>query len=180
MVTQVVDFSQFTNAAGDVVQVIEVPANTLCLYAGMDVLTADGAGNSGTLSLGDGADVDRYVAASTATAGMEVTRARAGDSSMGTTSIGYGVYAAADTIDLVVATGAVDCKVRVFCVLADFDGEGDDGGDNQGDVENLPGNDELPYRAVGAQNDAHERCDETHGEGFGQRHESNTGDNPDR
>ena len=71
MVTQVVDFSSFTNAAGDVVQVIEVPANTLCLYAGMDVLTADGAGNSGTLSLGDGADVDRYVAASTATAGME-------------------------------------------------------------------------------------------------------------
>ena len=73
MVTQVVDFSSFTNAAGDVVQVIEVPANTLCLYAGLDVLTADGAGNSGTLSLGDGADVDRYVAASTATAGMEVT-----------------------------------------------------------------------------------------------------------
>ena len=127
MVTQVVDFSSFTNAAGDVVQVIEVPANTLCLYAGMDVLTADGAGNSGTLSLGDGADVDRYVAASTATAGMEVTRARAGDSSMGTTSIGYGVYAA-DTIDLVVATGAVDCKVRVFCVLADYDGEGDSEG----------------------------------------------------
>ena len=125
MVTQVVDFSSFTNAAGDVVQVIEVPANTLCLYAGLDVLTADGAGNSGTLSLGDGADVDRYVAASTATAGMETTRARAGDSSMGTTSVGYGVYADADTIDLVIATGAVDCKGRVFCVLADFDGEGD-------------------------------------------------------
>jgi hypothetical protein len=44
---------------------------------------------------------------------------------MGTTSIGYGVYAAADTIDLVVATGAVNCKVRVFCVLADYDGQGD-------------------------------------------------------
>ena len=124
-VTQVVDFSSFTNASGDVVQVIEVPANTLCLYAGLDVLTADGAGNSGTLSLGDGADVDRYISASTATAGMETTRARAGDSSMGTTSVGYGVYAAADTIDLTIATGAVDCKVRVFCVLADFDGEGD-------------------------------------------------------
>ena len=44
---------------------------------------------------------------------------------MGTTSIGYGVYAAADTIDLVVGTGAIDAKVRDFCVLADFDGEGD-------------------------------------------------------
>ena len=125
MVSQIVDFSQFTNASGDVIQVIEVPANTLCLYAGIDVLTADGAGNSGTLSLGDGADVDRYVTASTPTAGMEVTRERAGTSAMGTTSIGYGVYAAADTIDLVIATGAIDAKVRVFCVLADFDGEGD-------------------------------------------------------
>jgi len=125
MVTQVVDFSSFTNASGDVVQVIEVPANTLCLYAGLDVLTADGAGNSGTLALGDGADVDRYVSASTATAGIEVTRERAGTSAMGTTSVGYGVYTAADTIDLTIATGAVDCKVRVFCVLADFDGEGD-------------------------------------------------------
>ena len=125
MVTQVVDFSSFTNASGDVVQVIEVPANTLCLYAGLDVLTADGAGNSGTLALGDGADVDRYVSASTATAGIEVTRERAGTSAMGTTSVGYGVYTAADTIDLTIASGAVDCKVRVFCVLADFDGEGD-------------------------------------------------------
>ena len=125
MVSQVVDFSSFTNASGDVVQVIEVPANTLCLYAGLDVLTADGAGNSGTLSLGDGADVDAFVTASTPTAGLEVTRERAGTSAMGTTSIGYRIYAAADTIDLVIATGAVNCKVRVFCVLADFDGEGD-------------------------------------------------------
>ena len=124
-VTQVVDFSKFTNASGDVIQAIEVPANTLCLYAGLDVLTADGAGNSGTLSLGDGADVDAFVTASTATAGLEVTRERAGTSAMGTTSIGYRIYAAADTIDLVIATGAIDAKVRVFCVLADFDGEGD-------------------------------------------------------
>ena len=125
MVSQVVDFSTFTNASGDVIQVIEVPANTLCLYAGMDVLTADGAGNSGTLSLGDGADVDAFVSASTPTAGLEVTRERAGTSAMGTTSIGYRIYAAADTIDLVIGSGAIDAKVRVFCVLADFDGEGD-------------------------------------------------------
>ena len=44
---------------------------------------------------------------------------------MGTTSIGYRIYAAADTIDLVIGSGAIDAKVRVFCVLADFDGEGD-------------------------------------------------------
>ena len=87
--SEIVDFSAFTITTNDIVEVIELPANSLVLYAGYDVLTADSAGNSGTLSLGDQADVDRWVAASTATAGIETTRARAGDSSLGTTSIGY-------------------------------------------------------------------------------------------
>lgn len=125
VISEIVDFSEFTISTNDVIQVIELPANSLVLYAGLDVLTADGAGNSGTLSLGDGADVDRYVSASTATAGIETTRARAGDSSLGTTSIGYAYYAAADTIDLVNATGTIDGKVRVFAVVADCDGLGD-------------------------------------------------------
>jgi len=128
--SEIVDFSEFTIATNDVIQVIELPANSLVLYAGMDVLTADSAGNSGTFSLGDGADVDRWVAASTATAGMEVTRARAGDSSLGTTSVGYAYYAAADTIDLVNATGTMNPKVRVFAVVADCDGHGDNESQN--------------------------------------------------
>ena len=123
--SEIVDFSAFTITTNDIVEVIELPANSLVLYAGYDVLTADSAGNSGTLSLGDGADVDAFVAASTATAGIEVTRARAGDSQGGTTSIGYRYYAAADTVDLVVATGAINAKVRVFAVTADCDGQGD-------------------------------------------------------
>lgn len=130
VISEIVDFSEFTIATNDVIQVIELPANSLVLYAGLDVLTADSAGNSGTLSLGDGADVDRYVAASTATAGIETTRARAGDSSLGTTSIGYAYYAAADTIDLVNATGSINAKVRVFAVVADCDGLGDTEGQN--------------------------------------------------
>ena len=123
--SEIVDFSEFTTAGTDVIQVIELPANSLVLYAGMDVLTADGSGNSNALSLGDGADVDRWISASTPTAGIETTRAQAGDSSLGTTSIGYRYYAAADTIDLVIATGAIDARVRVFAILADCDGEGD-------------------------------------------------------
>ena len=130
VISEIVDMSKFTISTNDVIQVIELPANSLVLYAGLDVLTADGAGNSGTLSLGDGADVDRYVSASTATAGMEVTRARAGDSSLGTTSVGYAYYAAADTIDLVNATGTMNCKLRVFAVVADCDGLGDNEGQN--------------------------------------------------
>ena len=130
VISEIVDFSKFTTAATDVIQVIELPANSLVLYAGMDILTADSAGNSGTLSLGDGADVDRYVSASTATAGIETTREKAGDSSLGTTSIGYAYYAAADTIDLVNATGSINAKVRVFAVVADCDGLGDTEGQN--------------------------------------------------
>jgi|TARA_B100001939_G_C16930235_1_gene613627 hypothetical protein len=130
VISEIVDFSEFTISTNDVIQVIELPANSLVLYAGLDVLTADSAGNSGTLSLGDGADVDRYVSASTATAGIETTRARAGDSSLGTTSIGYAYYAAADTIDLVNATGSINAKVRVFAVVADCDGLGDTEGQN--------------------------------------------------
>jgi hypothetical protein len=130
VISEIVDFSEFTISTNDVIQVIELPANSLVLYAGLDVLTADSAGNSGTLSLGDGADVDRYVSASTATAGIETTRERAGDSSLGTTSIGYAYYAAADTIDLVNATGSINAKVRVFAVVADCDGLGDTEGQN--------------------------------------------------
>ena len=130
VISEIVDFSEFTISTNDVIQVIELPANSLVLYAGLDVLTADSAGNSGTLSLGDGADVDRYVSASTATAGIETTRARAGDSSLGTTSIGYAYYAAADTIDLVNVTGSINAKVRVFAVVADCDGLGDTEGQN--------------------------------------------------
>ena len=124
--SEIVDFSEFTTAGTDVVEVIELPANSLVLYAGMDVLTADGSGNSNALSLGDGADVDRWISASTPTAGIETTRARAGDSSLGTTSIGYAYYASADTIDIVSSVGVTtSAKVRVFAVVADCDGHGD-------------------------------------------------------
>ena len=107
--SEIVDFGEFTTAGTDVIQVIELPANSLVLYAGMDVLTADGSGNSNALSLGDGADVDRWVAASTPTAGIETTRAQAGDS-----------------IDIVSSVGVTtSAKVRVFAVVADCDGHGD-------------------------------------------------------
>ena len=53
VLSQVISFSDTTNATGDVFQVLSMPANTLVLYAGLDILTADSAGNSGTLSLGD-------------------------------------------------------------------------------------------------------------------------------
>jgi len=58
--SEIVDLSEFTTAATDVIEVIELPANSLVLYAGMDVLSATSSG-SGTLALGDDADPDRYI-----------------------------------------------------------------------------------------------------------------------
>ena len=122
-VSVVVDFSSTTNVANDIFECITLPANTFVVTAGIDIITADTAGNSGTLGLGDGADVDRYIStAATTTAGTMTIRERAGTGVMGTTSIAYGIYKATDTIDIKVTTGAVNCVVRVFALTADFNG----------------------------------------------------------
>ena len=54
-VSVVVDFSSTTNVANDVFECITLPANTYVVTAGIDIITADTAGNSGTVALGDGA-----------------------------------------------------------------------------------------------------------------------------
>jgi hypothetical protein len=125
LLSVVVDFSSTTNVANDVFECIELPINTYVVTAGLEVMTADSAGNSGTVSLGDGDDVDRYVTAQTiANTNLVPIRAQAGAGSQGTTSIGYGVYTAADTIDVVVATGAINAVVRVWAIVASYDGLG--------------------------------------------------------
>ncbi len=126
LLSVVVDFSSTTNVANDVFECIELPANTYVVTAGLEVMTADTAGNSGTVSLGDGDDVDRYVTAQTiGNTNLVPIRAQAGAGSQGTTSIGYGNYTSADTVDVVVATGAINAVVRVWAIVADYDGLGD-------------------------------------------------------
>ena len=125
VVDMVIDFSETTNVANDVFECISIPANTYIITAGVDVLTADSAGNSGTLSLGDGADVDRYITAGAPGSTTMTIKAQAGTSAMGTTSVAYGIHTAADTLDLVVGTGAINGKYRVWALTADFGGMGD-------------------------------------------------------
>ena len=119
-VSVVVDFSSTTNASGDIFQCITVPANTYVVTAGIDVITADTAGNSGTVGLGDGSDVDRYIStAATTSAGLMTIREQAGASNA---AVGFGIHAASDTIDIKITTGAVNCVVRVWAITADFNG----------------------------------------------------------
>ena len=124
VVDMVIDFSETTNVANDVFECISIPANTYIITAGVDVLTADSAGNSGTLSLGDGADVDRYITAAAPGSTTMTIRAQAGSSASGA-SVAHGIFAAADTLDLVVGTGALNGKYRVWALTADFGGMGD-------------------------------------------------------
>ena len=125
LLSVVVDFSSTTNVANDVFECIELAANTYVVTAGIEVMTADTAGNSGTVSLGDGDDVDRYITAQTiGNTNLVPIRAQAGAGSQGTTSIGYGNYTAADSVDIVVATGAINAVIRVWAIVADYDGLG--------------------------------------------------------
>ncbi len=111
--SDVVDFSSTTNAASDTFDVLPIPANSLVLAAGVDVLTADGAGNSGTIAVGDSVDADQYVAAATVAATGQMT----------TLDANY-AYASADAIRLTIATGAIDAKVRVWACVISLDGGG--------------------------------------------------------
>lgn len=110
VMSDVVDFSSTTNAAGDTFDVLPIPANSLVLAAGFDVLTA-GTG-TGTIALGDSVDGDQYVAAVAPTAtGQAVTL-----------DANY-AYSAADAIRCTIATAAVNAKIRVWaCVISLDDG----------------------------------------------------------
>lgn len=108
--SEVIDFSATTNAASDVFQALNVPAGTIVLNAGVDVLTVDSAGNSGTVALADGTVT--YVAAAAPTSTGNMTNADA-------VAEMFVAYDAVDTLDVTVGTGAINAKVRVWAIVVD-------------------------------------------------------------
>ena len=120
LVENTIDMSAFDPAAGDIIQAIDVPAETLVMAAGLEVLTA--SSSSVTFDLGitgstaghedPDAFVDAYDATGTGYAPMDATDASA-----------MLVCKVADTIDILTA-GAQDTagKVRVWAVLCDISG----------------------------------------------------------
>jgi|GEM_PF-5774672 len=115
VMSEVVDFSSTTNAASDTFDVIGIPANTMVIAAGCDILTADTAGNSGTLAVGDSSGAAVYVAAAAPTATGQMTLV---DDSK--------AYSSGDDIRLTVATGAINAKVRVWATMISLDKGGTD------------------------------------------------------
>ena len=119
-VENTVDYSLFDPAAGDFVQHINVPAETVVMAAGLEVLTASASGV--TLDLGWTAtsgnlttEVDRFVD------GYDSTST--GIAAVAAATAGWVTYSAADTIDVKVL-GAQDTagKVRVWAVMCDVSG----------------------------------------------------------
>ena len=93
-------------AANDIVQAIDVPAETMVLNAGLEVLAV--SPSSVTLDLGDANDVDKYVD------GHDSTATGFAANVINASNVGH-IYGSADTIDIKVL-GAQDTtgKVRVL------------------------------------------------------------------
>lgn len=107
-------------AAADIIEALNVPANTVALTAGIEVISALVGESADTrLLLGvTGGDVDAFVAS------WDATAAAAGAYAPAATTVPV-VFAAADTIDLEIdaATTAPTAGVlRVWAVLMDVDG----------------------------------------------------------
>ena len=98
-------------ANGDVVQALDIPAETLIMEAGIEVITA--LSSSATMDLGiTGGDVDRYVDGDTNATGFSTLTATA-----------RVIVSSADTLDILTAGADSSAgKVRVFAVLCDVSG----------------------------------------------------------
>ena len=114
LVENTVDYSTFDPAANDIVQMLDIPAETLVINAGIEVLTASASGV--TLDVGDGGDVDSYVdgydSTSTGFASLVENVSNSGT-----------VYGSADTLDVKVLGAQDDSgKVRAWAVMCDISG----------------------------------------------------------
>jgi len=108
-------------AAADVIECINVPANTLILNAGIEVITVlAGESNDTTFDLGvTGVEADNFID------GFDADAAVAGAYAQNAAAYQPIVNATADTIDLLIATATTaptSGVVRVWAVLMDIDG----------------------------------------------------------
>ena len=115
LVENTIDISAINSSSGtangDVVNALDIPAETLIMEAGIEVITA--LSSSATMDLGiTGGDVDRYVDGDTIATGYATLTATA-----------RVVVASADTLDILTAGADSSAgKVRVWAVLCDVSG----------------------------------------------------------
>jgi len=102
----VLDFSTTNLGINETIDVFQVPAETVVVAAGIQLITA--SGNAGELDLGDSESAVAYVDS------LDADSATAELNSVG----GGKLYIAADEILLKATTAAFDGKVRVVAVMA--------------------------------------------------------------
>jgi|TARA_R110000772_G_scaffold28040_2_gene70967 hypothetical protein len=129
LVENTIDLSQLRAGTGpdnaDVLQVLDIPAETLIMEAGIEVITA--LSSSATMDMGiTGGDVDIYVDGDGNATGYGALTATARH-----------IAASADTLDILI--GGADSsagKIRVFAVMCDVSGssETDTNTDSQHDT----------------------------------------------
>ena len=105
VIETVLDFSTTNLGINEDIDVFSLPANSLVLNVGLELVTAGSA--AGTLDVGDGDAADTWVTDLDA------------DGTAGINEIGSTpkLYDSADTIDLKAITAAFDGKVRVFATV---------------------------------------------------------------
>ena len=115
LVENTIDISAINGDSGaaqnDVIQALDIPAETLVMEAGIEVLTA--LSSSVTLDLGiTGGDVDIYVDGDTNATGYAAL-----------TGTARHIAASADTLDvLVLSADSTAGKIRVWAVMCDISG----------------------------------------------------------
>lgn len=116
-----IDFSATTAENADVIQALNIPANTLVLRAGTIVRTAEGSALTATL--GDGSDADGFVTSVDLNAVEVKSSALALTEGTPNTVTGYSggkLYTADDTIDLVLGGAAAAAIVEVWAMVVDL------------------------------------------------------------
>lgn len=111
----IVDLQALGVVSSDVVKVVDIPAGTFILMAGVEILTPANSATSAVINLGDSGDDDRFLA------GVSI-KASAGTVYIPSTeaSVGVGaVYTSASTLNVVPTysgTTTQKGKLRVFAV----------------------------------------------------------------
>ena len=130
MIESILDISKITDyscTAGDIFQLLEIPAGTLVLFAGAEVLTAFN-GTSPTVDIDFAAGDDIIDGGDVSSAGFlaEGTNGQANDVVTGAASTFTQFVSTTDTIDVKLIAGSADVssgKIRVYACVIDCNGE---------------------------------------------------------
>ena len=124
-----IDLTKNSIAPGDTIQAITVPANTLIMAAGFQVVESAtmNASTDATAALGfTGGDVDEFAAA------LDIDGASDGDYAPQVAIDGLALSTSGDTIDFVLAGSGASFtagKLRAYAVMMDISDQGDTSAD---------------------------------------------------